>query len=88
MQAYKEMALAAEPVADITAWPSGENVRIGIRQKKGSDVYLYTRTSAGDVGSTVTPTPVNDGQAEVKLARGKECELTVVTRDGGRKCPA
>lgn len=82
MQPYKEMAPAAEPVADITAWPSGENVRIGIRPKKGSEVYLYTRTSAGDVGSTVTPIPVNDGQAEVKLARGKECELTVVARDG------
>ena len=45
MQAYKEMAPTTEPLADLTASPSGENVRIGIRQKKGTEVYLYPEMS-------------------------------------------
>ena len=84
IHAYEEMVLTTDVAADVTAWPSGEKVQIGISQKEGTEVYLYSRTSNGDIESSVTEVPVHDGQAEVNLARGNECELTVVVKDGDK----
>lgn len=45
IHAYEEMVLTTDVAADVTAWPSGEKVQIGISQKEGTEVYLYSRTS-------------------------------------------